>query len=120
MEDYIRKNKNRMIDYNFQPGEYVLVLNKSKPTKDKGRKGHAGYMGPWIVVYCLCSGAYRLAELNGAVSHLKFAAFCLVLYYPQSRKIIPVTKIVDASDLEQLDDDEDGMLWMVMIFSEGE
>ena len=77
-------------------------------------------MGPWIVVYCLCSGAYRLAELNGAVSHLKFAAFCLVLYYPRSRKIIPVMKIVDASDLEQLDDDEDGMLWMVMIFSEGE
>ena len=37
VEDYIRKNKNRMIDYNFQPGEYVLVLNKSKPTNTGGK-----------------------------------------------------------------------------------
>ena len=70
-----------MIDYDFQPGELVLVLNKRKPTKDEGWKGHAGYMGLWLVIYCLCSGAYHLAELNGAISRLKFTAFRLVLYY---------------------------------------
>jgi len=74
VEEHIRKNKNRMIDYDFQPGEWVLVLNKSKPAKDEGREGRAGYVGPWIVVYRLRSGAYRLAKLNEAVSHLKFAA----------------------------------------------
>ena len=38
VEEHIRKNKNRMIDYDFQPGEWVLVLNKSKPAKDEGRE----------------------------------------------------------------------------------
>jgi hypothetical protein len=49
VEECVRKNKNRMIDYDFQPGEYILVLNKSKPGKDEGRKGRAGYMGPYAV-----------------------------------------------------------------------
>jgi len=39
-------------------------MNKSKPAKEEGRKCCAGYVSPWIVVYRLRSGAYRLAELN--------------------------------------------------------
>ena len=53
VEEYIRKNKNRMINHDFQPGEYVLVMNKSKPAKDsrdvvdcvkwwQGRHQHSG------------------------------------------------------------------------------
>ena len=57
-----------MIDYDFHPGEWVPVLNKSNPAKDEGREGRAGYMCPWIVVYRLRNGAYQLAELSGAVS----------------------------------------------------
>jgi hypothetical protein len=105
VEEYIRKNKNKLIDYDFQPGEWVPVLNKSNPAKNEGREGHAGYMGPWIVVYCLRSGAYQLAELNGAVSHLKFAAFRLVPYYPRNRKVILMTQTVDLKKLGE-DDDE--------------
>ena len=39
-------------------------MNRSNPAKEEGRGCCAGYMGPWIVVYRLRSGAYRLAELN--------------------------------------------------------
>jgi len=107
VEEYIKKNKNKMVDYNFQPGEFVLALNKMKPAKDEGWKGCASFMGPWLVVYHLCSRVYRLAELNGAISHLKFTAFRLILYYPQSRKVVPVTQIVDSGDLKKIGDDSD-------------
>ena len=106
MEKYIRKNKNRMIDYDFQPEEYVLVLNKSKPIKNEGKKDHTGYMGLWIVVYCLHSGAYQLAELNGAVSCLKFDVFCFILYYLHNHKIIPIMQIINAGDLENLSEED--------------
>ena len=72
VEEYIRKNKNRMINHDFQPEEYVLVINKSKPAKEEGQKCCTGYIGPWIVIYRLRSGTYRLAELNRAVSCFVF------------------------------------------------
>ena len=101
MEDFIRKHENTIINYDFKPGEYILVLNK-KIEPAVGQKGKPRYMGPWIVVRRLFSGAYRLAELNGALSKLKFAAFRLIPYYPQNRRVIEVTVIVDKADVKRV------------------
>ncbi|KXN83425.1 Pol polyprotein, partial [Leucoagaricus sp. SymC.cos] len=67
--------------YDFGPGELVLVLNK-KIKPNVGHKCKPRYFGPMVVVKRLRSGAYILAEVNGAVSHLKFVAFHIIPYHP--------------------------------------
>jgi len=54
------------------------------------------------------NGAYILAEINGTVSHLKFAAFCLIPYHPCSRKYLEITEFVDQRDLEGVETEEEG------------
>ena len=53
--------------------------------------------------------SYRLAELDGAVSKLRFAAFRLVPHHARSRTSIPVTRLVEHDDLVKiyLEIDED-------------
>jgi len=53
------------------------------------------------------NGSYRLAELDGTVSNLRFAAFRLVPYHARSRSSIPVTRLVDRNDLARVIADED-------------
>ncbi|KXN93296.1 hypothetical protein AN958_00220, partial [Leucoagaricus sp. SymC.cos] len=103
IRDFETKNANRIHDYNFGPGELVLVLNK-KIEPDVGRKCKPRYFGPMIVVKRLRSGAYILAEVNGAVSRLKFAAFRLIPYHPRSRKCLEITEFVDPKDLGGVED----------------
>ena len=55
------------------------------------------------------NGSYRLAELDGTVSNLRFAAFCLVPYHSRSRSSIPVTRLVDRDDLAHANTDMDIM-----------
>ena len=61
-----------------------------------------------VVVKRTRNGAYRLAELDGAVSRLRFAAFRLIPYHARSRSTISVTRLLDSEDLDALDSaDED-------------
>jgi hypothetical protein len=61
-----------------------------------------------VVVKKTRNGAYRLAELDGALSRLRFAAFRLVPYHTRSRSAIAVTRLLDSDDLEALNNaDED-------------
>jgi len=83
IQDFKKRNANQICNYDFGTGELVLVLNK-KIEPDVGRKGKPCYFGPMVVVKCLQSSAYLLAEVNGAVSCLKFAAFWLIPYQPRS------------------------------------
>jgi hypothetical protein len=46
--------------------------------------------------------AYQLAELDGAVSHLHFAAFRLVPYHACSCSVIYVTCLLDSEDINAL------------------
>ncbi len=66
------------------------------------------YFGPMVVVKKTCNGAYRLAELDSAVSKLRYAAFCLVPYHTRSCSVISITHLLDSDDLAALDNmDED-------------
>jgi hypothetical protein len=46
-----------------------------------------------IVIRCTKGGAYILAELDGSVSKLCYAAFCLFPYLPRNETKISVTSI---------------------------
>ena len=54
-------------------------------------------------------GSYILAELDGSVSKLRYAAFRLLPYYSQSKTRIPVTRItgLDEEELDRLVGEED-------------
>ncbi len=93
-------------DFDFKPGALVLVRNSSIET-DLGRKSKPRYLGPMVVIRRTPNGAYRLAELNGAVSKLRFVAFCLVPYHARSRTSIPITRVVEREDLVKIHLDED-------------
>jgi hypothetical protein len=57
------------------------------------------YFGPMLVIRRTRNGAYRLAELDGAVSKLRYAAFRLLPYHARSPSFIPVTRVVDRDDI---------------------
>jgi len=67
IQDFEKRNANRICNYDFGTEELVLVLNK-KIKPNMGRKGKPRYFGPMVVVKRLQSGAYLLAEVNRAVS----------------------------------------------------
>jgi hypothetical protein len=82
----------------FRPGTLVLVRN-STIESDLGRKTKPRYFGPMVVIRQTRGGSYRLAELDGTVSKLRYAQFRLVPYLARSRAFIPVTRILDREDL---------------------
>ena len=90
-------------DYNFQPGNLILVLNK-KIEPESNAKCKPRYFGPMIVAHHSTNGSYCLAEVDGLLSKLKFATFHLIPYHARSSKKLVVTKFVDAKDLTRLED----------------
>jgi hypothetical protein len=90
------KYSNTIRDFNFSPGSLVLVRNSRYDT-DVGSKTKPRYFGPMVVLRRTPGGSYILAELDGSISKLRFAAFRLVPYHPRDLRAIPVTKLTDAS-----------------------
>ena len=82
-----------------------MVLNK-KIEPDVGKKGKPHYFRPMVVVKHLQISAYLLAEVNGTVLHLKFAAFQLIPYHPCSRKYLEITEFVDKKDIDGEEEEE--------------
>ena len=98
--------KTTIHNYNFQTGDLVLVLNKALAPKSN-TKCKPRYFGLMIVVCRATGGSYHLAEINGVLSKLRFAAFCLVLYLERSKKNILITKFIDQKDLAELEEEDD-------------
>jgi hypothetical protein len=97
-QQFERRFESTIHDHAFKPGALVLVRNSGADT-DIGNKTKPRYVGPMVVVRRSRNGAYRLAELDGAVSRLRYAAFRLVPYLARSPSFIPVTRVVDRDDL---------------------
>ena len=65
------------------------------------------YIGPMVVVKRTRGGAYRLAEVDGAVSRLRYAAFRLIPYYARSQTQLKVTEFVDKEDVDAVEEEDE-------------
>jgi hypothetical protein len=99
VRQFTKAHRNKIIDLAFKPGDLVLVRN-SAVEMELNRKTKPRFLGPMVVVRRNKGGAYILAELDGSISKLSYAAFRIIPYHARSRASIPVTKIVQLSDAE--------------------
>ena len=102
--EFKKQFKNTIHDYDFQSSDLALVLNK-KIKLESNAKCKPRYFGPMVVVHRSTNGSYCLAELDGALSKLKFAAFNLIPYHARSNKWLAITKFIDQKDLTRLNND---------------
>ena len=98
VRQFEKQYQNTILAYDFKPGDLVLVRNSGSDSH-LGRKTKPRYVGPMVVIRRTPNGAYRLAELDGAVSKLRYAAFRIVPYFSRSRTSIPVTRVLAHEDL---------------------
>jgi hypothetical protein len=89
-----RTEKNKIHDFDFQPGALVIIRN-SKFDKTLSDKTKPRYFGPMVVVKRTKGGSYVLGELDGSLSKLRFSAFRLFPYQPRDLKAVPVTKFTE-------------------------
>ena len=103
-----RSMKNNIHDFDFDQGKLVLVRN-SKFDKGLGDKTKPRYFGPLVVIKRTKGGSYILAELDGSLSKLRFAAFRLLPYHPRNLKAVPVTRdlLEQADNIEELTNEAD-------------
>lgn len=80
--------KHRIYTGTHAPGTLVLIRN-SPIEKLLDRKSKPRYFGPVIVLRQTQGGSYICAELNGAVSLKRYAAFRLILYMAREPIAIP-------------------------------
>jgi len=80
VRQFKKQYQNTILAYDFKPGDLVLIRNSGSDSH-LGRKTKPRYIGPMVIIRRTPNGAYRLAELDGAVSKLRYAAFRIVLYF---------------------------------------
>ena len=86
--EFEEKNKNIIKDFHFNPGTLVLVRNSADESGLKN-KYFPRYFGPFVVVKQTKGGSYTLAEMDGTISKLRFAAKRIVPYHLRSRISLP-------------------------------
>ncbi len=99
--DFERRYAHTIKTPSFKPGELVLVWN-SAVESEHSRKTKLQYFGLMVVLTESHNGLYQLAELDGAVSKLHYAAFRLVPYHSWSHAFITVKDLLDPEDLLSL------------------
>ena len=95
-------------DPSFNPGELAPVRNSAVET-NHSRKTKPCYFGLMVVLTKSHNHSYRLAELNGAVSKLRYTAFRLVSYHSRSPTFIPIEDLLSPEDLLSLNHDSTGV-----------
>jgi hypothetical protein len=106
-EDYAEKYKHVIKDYNFEPGDVVLVRNTVDEGSLSGRNRDR-WWGPLIVVRKTRGGAYIVCEFNGAVWQKKIGKFRLIPYQQRQKLAIGphIEELIDVSK-ETLDELEE-------------
>ncbi|GBE81308.1 Gag-Pol polyprotein [Sparassis crispa] len=99
MEQFAQEFHATIKSYNFKPGDIVLVRN-SRINMELNCKMKPRYLGPMVVVQRTEGGSYILAEPDGAVSQLRFAAFRVVPYKYRSRADLHFTPLSDADETD--------------------
>src|SRR5882724_6791597 len=99
--EFVKHFSTTIQDYDFPVGSLVLVRN-SRIEKELNRKMKPRFLGPMVVVHQTQGGAYILAELNGTVSRLQYATFCIIPYLARFPDHIPVTALMDEAKLEDV------------------
>jgi hypothetical protein len=121
IREFKRRFRVNIKSHDFQPGTYVLVCN-SKVEYKLSKKTKPCYLGPMVVVRHMKGGSYMLAELDGAISKLRFAAFHIIPYYPHCDERVSVTEMtgVDNESIDEMEasktiepeeDDPEGALY---------
>ena len=92
------RHRNIIRDYDFQRGQLVLVRN-SGAEGGLQNKYKPRYLGPYIIIRRTEGGGYRLAEMDGTESELRFAARRLIPYHLRDRNHLPEsnTKLAEAN-----------------------
>ena len=78
-----------LVTQEHAPGALVLVRN-SRINLELNRKTKARYIGPYVVIRKTTNGNYILAELDGTVSKMHYAAFRVVPYLARERVTVPL------------------------------
>ncbi|KAL5486251.1 hypothetical protein ACEPAI_7297 [Sanghuangporus weigelae] len=89
IQDFEKAHAATIKDYNFAPGALVLVRN-SQIENELNRKTKPKYLGPMVVVRRTKGGSYILAEVSGAISALRYAAFRVIPYHARTSIITSV------------------------------
>jgi hypothetical protein len=110
IRNYEAKFANTIKTYDFKPGNLVLIRN-SRIEMSLDRKAKPRWFGPMVVVSRTKGNSYILAELDGAVSKTRYAAFRVIPYYPRKSISIKLDEFLqhpesDASDTDSSSDDE--------------
>src|SRR5882724_7454176 len=91
---FVKRFSSTIQDFNFEVRSLVLVCN-SHVEKELNCKTKPCFLGPMVVVHHTKGGAYILAELNGAISRLRYTAFRIIPYLSRFPDRIPVTSLLD-------------------------
>jgi hypothetical protein len=108
-ERFAKRFENIIREWDFKPGDCVLVRNTALETKI-GYKSRPRYLGPFYVVARNKGGAYRLSEMDGTISQLRFAAKRLIPYYLRHNDRLAITagqvKEIISEDDDQIEENE--------------
>jgi hypothetical protein len=86
---FSEKHAHTIKDYNFGPGKLVMVRNSGAESGLKN-KYHPRYLGPFVVVKRSKMGTYMLAEMDGTLSKLRFAAWRVIPYHLRTSRTLPI------------------------------
>jgi hypothetical protein len=84
ISQFRKKYANMIRTYQFAPGDLILVRN-SHVEVSLDRKTKPRWIGMMVIVHQTTHRAYILAEMDGAISKLRFATFCVIPYHAQWR-----------------------------------
>jgi hypothetical protein len=90
----------------FALGTPVLVRNSRFDNKINA-KSHNRWLGPYVVVRVGRNGAYRLAELNGAVLAEPVAASRVIQFYPRHELRVKLEDILDGAGWERVQEGDE-------------